>query len=168
MIRGNEIAKHIDGIFGCNFAYDTNGKPTGIKSSISFTEKTRYLYGINKGIGVDDLRANPYKINDAVPGEKRRIPFSQMIYIGDGPSDIPSLSAISQYGGVGIGVSSPNKTFRKGYELARGKRITVGPYTANYQQGSDMRKVLEETILRIGLEISVEKKKHVVDAPGFG
>lgn len=169
MILGSSIAKYMDGIFGCNFAYDSSGKTvTGIKSAISFTEKTRFLYGINKGISVRDIRVNPYKINDALPQDTRRVPFSQMIYIGDGPSDIPCLSAITQYGGTGIGVSSPTISFKKGYELARGKRITVGPYTANYQKGSDMRKVLEETILRIGLEIAIDKKKHVIGAPRMG
>jgi 2-hydroxy-3-keto-5-methylthiopentenyl-1-phosphate phosphatase len=169
IILGSSIAKYMDGIFGCNFSYDEKTKqPVGIKSVISFTEKTRFLYGINKGVNVSDLRENPYKINDAISGDDRRIPFSQMIYIGDGPSDIPCLSAIAQYGGVGIGVSSPAKTFKKGYELARGKRITVGPYTANYRNDSDMRKVLEETILRIGLEIAVNKKKHVITAPRVG
>jgi hypothetical protein len=58
-------------------------------------------------------------------------------------------------------------TFKKGYELARGKRITVGPYTANYKSGSDMRKVLEETILRIGLEIAVERKKNIIKSPSL-
>lgn len=169
IILGSAIAKHMDGIFACNFAYDSKGKtPVSIKSAISFTEKTRFLYGINKGISSRELRTNPYKINDALPNDARRIPFSQMIYIGDGPSDIPCLSAISQLGGTGIGVSSPANSFKKGYELARGKRITVGPYTANYGKGSDMRKVLEETILRMGLEISINKKKHVVNAPGLG
>lgn len=67
-------------------------------------------------------------------------------------------------GGVGIGASAPFGTFRKGYELARGKRITVGPYTANYKKGSDMKKVLEEVILRIGLAIDIDRKKNVVAA----
>ena len=167
IIRGNKLTEQVNGVFGSNFAYDKAGV-VGIKSAISFTEKTRFLYGINKGISVKELRTNPYKINDALPRESRRIPFSQMIYIGDGPSDIPCLSAITQYGGTGIGVSSPTTSFRKGYELARGRRITVGPYTANYEKGSDMRKVLEETILRIGLEIEVNQQKHVVEAPGMG
>jgi phosphoglycolate phosphatase-like HAD superfamily hydrolase len=166
VIRSTKIAKQIDGIFGSNFAYE-KGKPQpiAIKSAISFTEKTRFLFGINKGLSVTEIRTKPYRINDALSQSARRIPFTQMIYIGDGPSDIPSLSTIAQYGGAGIGVSAPKGSFKRGYELARGKRITVGPYTANYKKGSDMRKVLEETILRIGLEISLDKKKHIVKSP---
>ncbi len=169
MIRGTSLSKQVDGIFGSTFSYDKKTKEAiGIKSAISFTEKTRFLYGVHKGISVSDLRQKPYKTNDALSQEQRRIPFTQMIYIGDGPSDIPSLSTILRAGGLGIGVSSPTQTFKKGYELARGKRITVGPYTANYKKGSDMRKVLEETILRMGLEIAINQKKHVISAPKVG
>jgi len=166
MIRSTKIEPEIDGIFGCNFAYDEKGNATGIKSAISFTEKTRYIHGIRKGIDVSVLRNNPYRINDSISLDQQRIPFSRMIYIGDGPSDIPCLSMITHNGGTGIGVSAPFGTFEKGYELARGKRITVGPYTANYKRGSDMRKVLEETILRVGLEIDIERRKNVINAPG--
>jgi hypothetical protein len=158
----------MDGIFGSNFAYDKkSGEPIGIKSAISFTEKTRFVHGIRKGISAMDLRRNPYRINDAITKDMERVPFSQMIYLGDGPSDIPCLSAITNNGGTGIGVSAPFGTFKKGYELAWGKRITVGPYTGNYKQGSDIRKVLEETILRIGLEINTERKKNIISSPGL-
>ncbi len=167
LIRGTKIAPAIDGIFGCTFSYpDFNSQPNGIKSAISFTEKTRFLHGIRKGIDANMLRTDPYRINDAIPLDSERIPFSRIIYIGDGPSDIPCLSAVTKQGGTGIGVSAPFGTFRKGYELARGNRITVGPYTANYKKGSDMRKVLEETLLRIGLSIDIEQKKQVISAPG--
>ena len=166
IIRSTKIAPLVDGIFGCNFAYNKNSQqPFGVKSTITFTEKTRYVHGIRKGISVKDLRDNPYTINDSIPGNMQRIPFPQMIYLGDGPSDIPCLSAITGNGGTGIGVSAPFGSFEKGYELARGNRITLGPYTGNYQKGSDIRKVLEETILRLGLGIIAERKKHIIKSP---
>lgn len=166
MIRASTISKYMNGIFGSNFSYDSGPKiPKGVKSAVSFTEKTRYIFGINKGLAEMEMRQDPYRINDAIPARERRVPFDRMIYIGDGPSDIPCLSLITSNGGTGIGVSSPTQTFRKGYELARGKRLTVGPYTANFTKGSDLRKVLEQTLLRIGLEIIEEKRKRVVLAP---
>jgi hypothetical protein len=166
---GSSLAEYTDGVFGSAFSYDRSTKEVnGIKKVISFTEKTRYIFGINKGMSVAELRTKPYLINDVVVSEKRRIPFSQMIYVGDGPSDIPSLSVIAQYSGTGIGVSAPTKSFKKGYELARGRRITVGPYTANYKPGSDMRKVLEATILKMGLEIAENQKRHFIRAPKVG
>jgi len=167
IIKSTKLAPFVDGVFGSNFAYNKNGEPIGVKSTITFTEKTRYVHGIRKGISVSDLRKNPYRINDSITKEMQRIPFTQMIYLGDGPSDIPCLSAITNNGGTGIGVSAPFGTFKKGYELARGKRITVGPYTANYESGSDMRKVLEETVLRVGLEINAERKKNIIKSPSL-
>ena len=169
VILTTKLANYLDGIFGCKFAYSKNSKqPIGIQSAISFTEKTRFLHGIRKGIDPITLRKDPYRVNDAIPQELQRIPFSRMIYIGDGPSDIPCLSPVVGNGGIGIGVSAPFGTFRKGYELAQGKRITVGPYTANYTKGSDMRKVLEEAIFRIGLSIDIDLKKNVISSPRPG
>ena len=103
MIKATKIAPLVDGIFGSNFAYDQKGNAIGIKSTITFTEKTRYVHGIRKGISASELRSNPYLINDSIPREMQRIPFSQMIYLGDGPSDIPCLSAVTAGGGTGIG-----------------------------------------------------------------
>ncbi len=166
VIRSSKLSPFIEGIFGCTFAYDSSSsKPVGIKSAISFTEKTRFLHGIRKGIDSLTLRTDPYRVNDAIEPSQQRIPFSRMIYIGDGPSDTPCLSPVVSGGGVGIGVSAPFGNFKKGYELAQGKRITVGPYTANYKKGSDMRKVLEQALLRIGLAIDIDRKKNVVTAP---
>lgn len=166
IIRNTKLAPFINGIFGCKFAYDQRySQPIGIQSAISFTEKTRFLHGIRKGIDSVTLRTDPYRINDAIDPQMQRIPFSRMIYIGDGPSDIPCLSPVVKDGGIGIGVSAPFGTFKKGYELARGKRITLGPYTANYKKSSDMRKILEEVILRIGLTIDIDRKKNVVITP---
>ncbi len=166
IIKNTKLAPFINGIFGCKFAYDEkDSQPIGIQSAISFTEKTRFLHGIRKGIDTLTLRTDPYRINDALASQMQRIPFSRMIYIGDGPSDIPCLSPVVKDGGIGIGVSAPFGTFKKGYELARGKRITVGPYTANYKKSSDMRKVLEEAILRIGLSIDIDRKKNIITAP---
>lgn len=166
VIKATKISSVVDGIFGCKFAYDkSDSQPIGIQSAISFTEKTRFLHGIRKGIDSATLRSDPYRINDAIDSNMQRIPFSCMIYIGDGPSDIPCLSPVVKDGGIGIGVSAPFGTFKKGYELARGKRITVGPYTANYKKDSDMRKVLEEAILRIGLTIDIDLKKNIISSP---
>lgn len=166
MIRGTAVTKYMNGIFGCNFDYDSSTKlPCAIKSTVSFTEKTRFVFAINKGISEETARADPYRVNDSISDAKRRIAFRNMIYVGDGPSDIPCLSLIVKNGGEGIGACPPGKTFRKGYELARGQRTTMGPYTADYGKGTDMRKALEEAILAKAYDIRLEQRRHVVRAP---
>lgn len=169
MIRGSRLASKMNGIFGCNFDYDPASQaPVAVKSSVTFTEKTRFVFAVNKGLTQSEARCDPYLVNDAIDDDKRRIPFKHMIYLGDGPSDIPCLSLIKKNGGETIGVSPPANSFRKGYEMARGKRTTVGPYTANYERGSDLRKVLEEIILRTGLSIAIDRRRSQIGAPTHG
>jgi len=163
MIRGTPVAKYAHAIFACDFHYNLNGTVEAVKRTISFTEKTKFIYAINKGIE-QEITLQPYRVNDAMEMAERPIPFAQMIYIGDGPSDIPCMSMIKQNGGEGIGVSETGK-FKKGYELARGKRLSVGPYSADYRPKSDMRQVLHEILTARGLDIDIELRKKLVEAP---
>lgn len=105
IMNGSKIAPHMKDVFGCTF--DVHSK-TGVllfpKSVITFTEKTKFIFAINKGISGSQLRRSPYEVNNSMKEEKRRIPFRNMIYIGDGPSDIPCLSLIRKFDGIGIGV----------------------------------------------------------------
>jgi len=157
LLRGLKVAPHMTEVFGCEFDFDPeSGKAVTVKSSVSFTEKTKFIYAINKGITGERLRANPYSVNDVVPPEDRRIPFRNMIYVGDGPSDIPCFSMIIANGGDGIGVT---EKIAKGYELAKGKRTTTGPYSPDYRSGSDMRKTLEAAILDKAYGIYLELQR---------
>lgn len=165
IINGSPLASSMNGIFGCNFYHDPEtGLPTAIKSTVTFTEKTRFVFAIHKGISAEDARIKPYRINDQMEEGIRRIPFGNMIYVGDGPSDVPCMSLIKEFGGACIGVTA-TRSFEKGYELARGNRTTFGPYSADYRRDTDMRKMLEQIILVKGLEIGVKAKQSIVEAP---
>lgn len=168
VIRGNAIAEHMTGIFGCTFEHDDKtGKPIAIKSAVSFTEKTRFLFGIHKGFSERELRTTPYVVNDAIEQEKRKVPLRNMIYIGDGPSDIPCLSVVKDGGGntIGIRKSGRKGEISKGYEMARGERITQGPYKADYSKGSEMRVAIEDSILDIAYDIVVKRKERRIVGP---
>ena len=159
LIKGSVFSKHFTDIFAGRFAEDQNtGLISSIKSSVSFTEKTKFLYAINKGISGKILRKYPYRVNDALKRTARTIPFEYMIYLGDGPGDIPCFSAIRGYGGNCIGIVS-NESAYKGYELAKGKRTTVGPYSRNYKKGNDLRLVLETIVKKLGYEIVDNKRR---------
>jgi phosphoglycolate phosphatase-like HAD superfamily hydrolase len=158
LIKGSILSKYFTDIFGGTYSEDPNtGKINNIKSIVTFTEKTKFLYAINKGIKGKDLRKKPFSVNDALDVKNRRIPFEYMVYLGDSPGDIPCFSAVKGYGGNCIGIVGKN-TVHKGYQLARGKRTTVGPYSRNYKHGSDLRNILDVIITKIGYDI-VEKKK---------
>jgi hypothetical protein len=160
LIKGSSLSKYFTDIFAGKFSEDKSGKINGIKSSVTFTEKTKFLYAINKGISGKELRRCPFSVNDAVKREERRIPFEYMVYLGDSPGDIPCFSAVKGYGGNCIGIVGKHSV-QKGYQLARGKRTTVGPYSRNYKKGSDLRNVLDTIVKKIGYDIVDKKKRHL-------
>lgn len=114
MIRGSSIADYVDGIWGCEFIEDPVESNLGKKESdkigntlasqnvitqigyaIDNTSKTRALFEINKGANIYDI----IDVNSDLSAENRRIPFKNMIYIADGPSDVPAFSIVKKNGG---------------------------------------------------------------------
>lgn len=149
LVRGCRFAGQFDGIFGARYATGPDGRYAAVKSTVTFTEKTKFLYAINKGIRESDLRSNPYLVNNAVPRRGRRIPFENMIYIGDGPSDVPCFSAVRNSGGHCLGIID-KKMPKRAYELARGRRANYGIYSGDFRARSDLRLVLKTIIGEIG------------------
>ena len=154
LVRGCLFAKQFTDIFAGNYNVNTRtGKYDSIKSTVTFTEKTKFLYAINKGIAGKNLRKYPYLVNDATRNDQRRIPFENMIYIGDGPSDVPCFSAVRSNGGHCIGIMDKQKP-KRAYELSRGRRTNYGMYSSNYADGSDLRLMLETILSEITRRIS--------------
>ena len=90
----------------------------------------------------------------------RRVPFENMVYVGDGPSDIPCFSMIKYLGGRAVGVTPPDDSdFRRPYELAEGQRLTVGPYTADFRDNSDLFRMMARLVTGIADTI-LEKRDH--------
>jgi hypothetical protein len=110
IIEGSQIVKkYFTAIYGC--LLEEAGSPpilSHIKRAITFTEKTRYLFEIHKGLNPAVTRKNPYLVNKYIHYSKRRIPFENMIYIGDGYTDIPCLSLLNEIKGVSFGVFDPS------------------------------------------------------------
>ena len=106
IIKGcTPISSKLKSFWGCRLASDKKDGPIKhITRTISFTEKTRYIFEINKGIKKNLSDKNPMLVNKEIPEEKRAIPFENMIYIGDGSTDIPCLSLIKSMNGAGIGI----------------------------------------------------------------
>ena len=154
LVKECTFAKQFKDIFASNYSVNpTTGKYNAIKSTVTFTEKTKFLYAINKGIDGKNLRKYPYLVNDAIKNEHRRIPFGNMIYIGDGPSDIPCFSAVRSNGGHCIGIMDAQNP-KRAYELARGRRTNYGMYSNDYSEGSDLRLMLKNIIDEITRRVS--------------
>ena len=152
LISGSILSSHFTDIFAGTLAQGSDGKINAIKSCVTFTEKTKFLYAINKGITKKELRAHPFDVNKKIDSAYRRIPFEHMVYIGDSPGDTPCFSAVKGYGGNCIGITSKH-TVGKGYELALESR-TVGLYPEDYTQGSDLRTKLDGIVKKIGYMIA--------------
>ncbi|MXY21891.1 MAG: haloacid dehalogenase-like hydrolase [Dehalococcoidia bacterium] len=166
LLRSTPLADEADGIFACTFDYSDDGSAVGIKRVVTFTEKTKFVYAINKGISEEVLRRLPYRVNDAMEYEDRRVPFENMVYLGDGPSDIPCFSMIRHLRGKAIGVIPPDdRELRKPYELAEGDRLTVGPYTADYRDGTDLFKMTARIVTGIADDILERRAQRIRPSP---
>jgi hypothetical protein len=119
VILGSAIADHVKGVWACEFIEEPaapgfleaggTALPNGDRevSQVGYfldnTTKTRAIWEINKGTNVDSRIG----VNDLIALEDRRIPLRNMLYIADGPSDIPVFSILNQYGGRTLGVYNP-------------------------------------------------------------
>lgn len=102
IIEGSPIAERFRMIYAAQFVYDeVSGEPVWPAMAINYTSKTQYIYRINKG--VLDVTDNVH-LNEHTPHDQRRIPFANMIYIGDGSTDIPCMKLVKSRGGHAIGV----------------------------------------------------------------
>ena len=156
IIKGNSfVDKHFTGVYGCRFAGDDesdNCELNYIKRCITFTEKTRYLFEINKGISPEESDQDPSAVNKHVDIKDRRIPFENMLYIGDGLTDIPCFSLIEKMKGVSYGIIHTDKTSSekmKFYEqilLTRRTWSACAPrYGGNHTLGALIRQRIDQT-----------------------
>jgi len=115
VILGNSlVAKEFTAVYGCTLGGDEEEGPLKyIKRAVTFSEKTKYIFEINKGILPSQALTNPMAVNDYVDPKTRRVPLQNMIYIGDGLTDIPCFSLIRNNNGDTFGVFHRRKDLSK-------------------------------------------------------
>jgi hypothetical protein len=139
MIQGTSIARHFQRVFACRYRYDEQGVAEWPAVTINYTSKTQFLFRINKG--VENAWDNE-PVNRWVPPAERPIPFSRIIYLGDGDTDIPSMKMVRHQGGHSVAVFDPdkwakNELQKKVYNLiAEDRAGFVVP--ADYTEGSQL------------------------------
>lgn len=176
MIKGNSVFKHLDGIWGCELLagmVDTTTMPisicddktlVGVGYTIDNTTKTRAIFEINKGVNKFPEEVD---VNTQIPKQNRRVPFSNMIYIADGPSDIPAFSVVRQYGGKAYAVYKKDdlKSFKQADMLLQQGRIDMYG-EANYQKGSATYMWLITKVKEIADRIFEEKNRMLKTSAG--
>ena len=161
ILEGSEIAKWTKATWGCQFD-EMDGYLSFPKRTISHTQKTQYLFRVNKNL----LDADQ-DVNDHVPEEARRVPFRHMIYVGDGPTDVPCFTVIKKNGGLAVAVYNPDdltrRSFKKCYDLTRHADRVHFMAPADYRRGSHLRLILEQHLTEIADGI-VERRRQAIAA----
>lgn len=149
-IRGSAIAGELAGVWGCEFVEDLDSDSDEIAQIgyvLDNTTKTRALFEINKGV---NKHPGQISVNANMAESERRIPFRNIVYVADGPSDVPVFSVVKRSGGRTYGVYNPghDKEFRQINELQRQGRVqSFGP--ADYRAGSQTHMWLSEAVHEI-------------------
>ena len=144
IIEGSGIAQEFREIYACEFYYNENGDACWPKLDVNFTNKTQFVYRINKGI-LDVSRDK--ELNDSMPDDSKRVPFTNMIYMGDGLSDVPCMKMMRAYGGQAIAVYQASN--RQGVEklLADGRGDFIFP--ADYREDMELDRTVRDILRKM-------------------
>lgn len=147
IIEGTVIAPYMKKIYACEFMYDYTGSIQWPKFAVNYTAKTQFLFRINKGVlTIDSTSAE--KLNQFTPENDRRIPFRNMIYIGDGLTDVPCMKLVRVNGGQSIAVFDPEKGKSTAKDLLEAERVNyIVP--AEYGPGSDVETIVKAIVKKI-------------------
>ena len=161
IIEGTEISKNFKSIFACEFLYDESGNAVWPKTDVNYTNKTQFVYRINKG--VLDV-ANDIDLNRSMPEDSKRVPFCNMIYIGDGLSDVPCMKMMKAYGGYSIAVYQ--KKDSKVEDLLMKDRVDF-IYPADYSENTGLDLTVKNIIRKMAVcgllyDENHEQKKEIL------
>lgn len=144
MIEGTPVADSFEKIYACSFYYNERGVAKWPAQIVNYTNKTQFLFRIEKGV----LDVNDSGVNDYFSPEDIRVPFRNMVYIGDSDTDVPCMKLVNSSGGFSIGVyNSETKDKAKVYKMMREGRIKYYA-PANYSEGSELDSLIKSIIDR--------------------
>ncbi len=154
IFAGTPISKRFAAVFASKYLFDANGVAQWPALAINYTTKTQYLFRINKG--VTDISDNA-AVNKFVPKAERSVPFENIVFIGDGATDIPCFRLVKEQGGLSVAAYTPSKhggkTKAEQY-LNDGRVHAVVP--AIYTDGSLLDKIIKARIDEIAARYSLD------------
>lgn len=161
VLRSTPIASQFTDIWASEFHYGADGAIDFPRRVVSFTDKTRYLFHIQKGIIGPDSRNKPFEVNRKVDADKLRVPFEQMIFVGDGYTDIPCFSLIRRSGGVAFGVWDPRhreKRSRAWGFIQEGRVSNLNQ--ARFDEDAELYQWLEEAVESLAMKIVLSARTY--------
>lgn len=162
IIEGSAIGKHFKKIYASEFLYDENDIAVFPKSAVNYTSKTQFVYRINKG--VLDV-ANDRDLNKSTPDNDRRVRFQNMLYIGDGLSDVPCMKMVKAYGGSSIAVYKDDSNRVLVEDLLNHGRVDF-MFAADYSENTNFDITVKNLIKKAAIEDSLisEHNNQLADA----
>lgn len=160
IIEGTTIAQYFKRIYACEFLY-RDGQAIWPKTSVNYTNKTQFVYRINKG--VLDI-SNDKDLNRSLPDSERRVKFPNMIYIGDGLTDVPCMKLVKQGGGHSIAIYHREQK-ESAIPLLKHDRVDW-MFEADYRKGSGLDKAMKMLIENLAnenklIDLSIKQKKQI-------
>jgi hypothetical protein len=161
ILRSTRIARYFSEIWASDFAYNEKGEIVFPRRIVSFTDKTRYLFHIAKGLIGPEYANQPFAVNRKTPGQQLRVPFDQMIFVGDGYTDIPCFSLVRERGGYALGVynSQEQEKWRRAWGFVDVGRVS-NLVSANYGKNADLTINLHMAVEAIADRIALRKKTY--------
>ena len=153
IIEGTPIAHEFKKIYACEFLYNEDGDAYWPAVAINYTNKTQFMYKINKGV---DSVSDSHLVNAYLPDAERPVPFEHMIYVGDGTTDIPCMRLVSDRRGHSIGVYDPDSEsgYRKTKLLLEQNRCSmISP--ADYSEGGRMDTLVRTILDKIATDARI-------------
>lgn len=155
MIEGSPIAGEFENIYACSYLYNDDGTPCWPAVAVDYTTKTQFIFKINKGIReVSDNK----KVNQFVPDEQRPIPFSHMIYFGDGETDVPCMRMVKERGGHSIAIYGNELKKSTSAHLLHDNRVNFA-CPADYRKDSEIHSLVCTILKRIRADIDFDNLK---------
>lgn len=154
IIEGSEIADEFKAIYACEYMFDKNGDAVWPKVAINYTMKTQYIFRISKGI---DCINDDETVNQKVSEKNRRVLYRNMLYLGDGITDVPCMRLVKDKGGKSIAVYPRGKK-DKVADLLINERVNYIAL-ADYSENSELEKIVKLQLEYISLKTKIEEKE---------
>ena len=161
IIEGSKVASKFKRVYASSYLYSADGVAEWPAQAVNYTNKTQFIFRIAKGV----YEEYDERVNDSMSDSDLRIPYENIVYIGDSATDIPCMRLVKSKGGFSIGVYDPKKNNRdKVYKLYTDGRISFYA-PADYRAKSDISRFMKQIIDEIVSREALKTEQEILDIP---